>query len=297
MYYKIEADRSNFLGVMRIMDCAKIDSGCLPFSSELLAFMHRVDISAGDDWYITTLSGTTLSIPRGVRARCGYCNTLQTLKLSSPVYNSDSRSIVFKADCVNSQCRMVSTALLTEPSTSSGSEKGKEFWILPKPLVREAAVNDVFIAGDQATRIKRAYKSALKNFNDNDYSESIAASGRVVEAIGKTAFPKSKSVRNIGGLFYKLEDNISVNPDFKELIDPLVKLGKALALGRNPGGHFFLEAEPDQDLASKVLDLTEFLLTYIYVVADQGVEVASLIEACNPFVSSITDKELEEEST
>lgn len=289
---------------MLIDACARIDVVPSFLSPELAAFMHRVGIAAGDGWHPVTLSGRNYMVPSEIRTRCGHCGSLQHLKCANPSLNVESNSITCKAICANSECknsvsRGVSTILIVGLALNPNS-RPKEFWILPKPKARKPSVDEGLISGNQASRIKRAYRSALKNFNDNDYTEAIAASGRVVEAIGKTVFPNSKATKNIGPLFYNLEDSVSSIPDFKELLTPLVNLGKALAVGRNTGGHFFLETEPDDNLASKVLDLTEFLLTYVYVVADQGSEVKRLIDACGPLdlnESENTDKPESSEAT
>ena len=286
----------NLVGRASMNTCVRIDDVPSFLHPELAAFMHKVDIAAGGDWKPQRVSDVVLSIPSRVNTRCGRCKLLQALTLSDPIYNKEAKAVTFKAACTSSQCKFVSTALLVQPCSPNSNSNGKEFWILPKPETRESVINEDLITGDQASRIKRAYKAALKNFNQNDFSECIAASGRIVEAIGKTVFPNSTNTKNIGPLFYGLESSIGASPDFKELLTPLVKLGKALALGRNTGGHFFLETEPDEDLVSKVLDLTEFLLTYVYVVADQGAEVKRLIDACGPLESDDSEDADEPES-
>lgn len=48
------------------------------------------------------------------------------------------------------------------------------------------------------------------------------------------------------------------------------------------GGHFDLEIEPDRDLADKVIDLTEFLIRYVYLISEETSKVNTLISELGP---------------
>jgi hypothetical protein len=83
-------------------------------------------------------------------------------------------------------------------------------------------------------------------------------------------------------LLNNLRKELKEAPAFKEILMPLLDLGEALRLGRNPASHFDLETDPNLDLAGKVLDLTEFLLQYVYVISGESINVDGLIKACGP---------------
>lgn len=268
-------------------------------SPELLKFMHRVEISQGNTWRpVNTLNGILYACPESIDAQCGFCGVHGALIIGNEIsLNNEIKTLSFKARCTRNSCKRDSTVVMTNAITWDRFSKEKrhpeEFWILPAPKLRQQQVKTDDI---ENKRIVKAYKEAVDSYNENKPSLAISACGRIVEAIGKTKFPNASGIHNIKPLYNHLRKEIKSIPDFKELLEPFVELGEALRLGRNPGSHFDLETEPDLKLAGKVIDLTEFLLKYIYVIAKEAKEVQELIDECGPGDLEELDDELEGKS-
>lgn len=261
--------------------------------------MHRVEISQGNTWRpVNTLNGILYACPESIDTQCGFCGVHGALIIGSEIsLNNETNTLSFKARCTRNSCKRDSTVVMTNAANwdrfSQVGSRPEEFWILPAPKLRQRQVKTDDI---ENKRIVKAYKEAIDSYNENKPSLAISACGRIVEAIGKTKFPNASAISNIGPLYNHLRKEIKSIPDFKGLLEPFVGLGEALRLGRNPGSHFDLEIEPDLELAGKVLDLTEFLLKYIYVIGGEAKEVKELIAKCGPGEPEELDDEDEVES-
>lgn len=257
----------------------------IPLSADLLKFMHRVGIEQANGWHgVEIPSQGAYACPESIDAQCGYCGIHGALIAGKEISsNRETRTLTFKARCTRDRCKEDSTVVMVGAATwgdyQQNSARPKEFWILPKPEFREPSVKDENIGNK---RIVKAYKEAIESYNGNRPSLAISACGRIVEAIGKTKFPNASNVNNIKPLYNHLRKEVKEIPHFKELLEPFFDLGEALRLGRNPGSHFDLETDPDLGLAGKVIDLTEFLLKYIYVIPREAEEVQKLIDESGP---------------
>jgi hypothetical protein len=251
--------------------------------SELRQFMHCVDIEKSHNWQpMNTVNGVTLAYPESIDVQCGYCNRHVSLISGKEISkNSETSSATIKGRCP--LCQKNSTVLIVGCVTweryTSYLKGAEELWILPKPEIREPKLDSEKINNK---RISKAYREAVKAFNDNSPSLVISSCGRIVEGIGKIKFPNAKEIRDIGPLFNNLRKELKAVPAFKPLLMPLIEMGEALRLGRNPASHFDLETDPSLELAGKVLDLTEFLLEYIYVISGESNNVEELIKDCGP---------------
>jgi hypothetical protein len=256
------------------MSCATnvLTGGIAPFSPDLKDFMHKIstnrilDWGAMNEWYY----------PSAVGVQCGHCQAWANLSIhGQPILQADSSSWLIALRCI--RCKNISKMFVDK--ATEGKKQCGEIWIFPAPKYREAKIPEELIDNK---RINKAYRDALDCFNENKASLAISSCGRIVEAIGKIKFPNSKDISNIKPLFNNLRKELKQAPAFKEILMPLIELGEALRLGRNPGSHFDLETDPDLALAGKVLDLTEFLLQYVYVIAGESIAVEQLINQCGP---------------
>jgi hypothetical protein len=245
------------------------ESSLMP--SDLKEFMHRININKVRGWDKTS----NYWLPSSIDAKCGYCQEWSNLVCEYPSFHPHSLGFTLHGRCV--RCNQNSRVFVD--GARENKQEFNELWVLPKPENRDAKINTEKI--DNA-RISKAYREAVKAFNDNSPSLSISACGRIVEGIGKTKFPNSKGVKDIMPLLNNLRKELKEAPAFKEILMPLLDLGEALRLGRNPASHFDLETDPNLDLAGKVLDLTEFLLQYVYVISGESINVDGLIKACGP---------------
>jgi HEPN domain-containing protein len=217
--------------------------------------------------------------PKSVSTVCPHCNGKVFLEVipHGNSYNPLIRSLAAGGKCPGCVEEKPIQIFLVETSNNPDSPLCQEIWVNP-PVKHRSLIVDTL----PEKRIFRAYKNAIETFNAGMWAPSLVSCGRVVEGIAKTTFPNAKSTKQIKPLFNKLGSELKKIEEFRPLLDPLLGLGEALGLGRNPGGHFDLEEEPDRDLADKVIDLTEFLIQYVYQIVDEADEVKKLIAKLKP---------------
>lgn len=213
-------------------------------------------------------------IPESLDCICGFCVTLANLQTSSPTIDSKTSTVLMQGRCT--RCQKESTIYLINVKRNK-NEMPDECWVHPKPEIREYKFTEADI---RPPKIFRAYKEAVDLFNEGKHSASMGACGRTVEGIAKEEFPiKSTNKDTIGSLFKKLESEFNQLPiELHGLLKPLLLLGNELRIGRNTGAHFNTEKEPDRELAGKIIDLTEFLMQYVYILGDEASKVEEMIK-------------------
>jgi hypothetical protein len=215
------------------------------------------------------------SMPGSLDCVCGFCGVLANLQTSNHTIHSETNTVLMQGRCI--RCSEESTIYLINAKQNK-NEMPDECWVHPKPEIREYKFTEADI---HSPKIFRAYKEAIDLFNEGKPSPSIGACGRAVEGIAKEEFPIASTERDtIGSLFQKLESEFNqlLPRELHELLKPLLSLGKALRIGRNTGSHFNSEREPDQELAGKIIDLTEFLMQYVYILKDEASNVNTIID-------------------
>lgn len=247
---------------------------------DLKPAMQKVEIKNLTDFTKARDGEVDFNVPKSIDCICGFCNILTNLQVSNHLINKATRSISMLGRCI--RCQKESSIYILKGKDSEDKEV-EECWIHPKPNIREYKFTEDDIG---AVRIWRAYKEALETFNNGNPTSSINSCGRIVEGIAKTNFPNAQSTNQIGKLFTKLKTEFSNLPEeFSNLLSPILSLGEALRIGRNTAGHFDLEQEPDRELASKILDLTEFLIQYTYTLDKEASKVEQLIQSFVPLES------------
>jgi hypothetical protein len=220
-------------------------------------------------------------VPASMDCVCGFCNTLACLQTKYSSRDAQLESISMTGRCTH--CGETSKIWIFPFKTVQQWEDNNrecECWIYPKAEIRNYKFTETDINSE---RIMRAYREAIDTFNAGKPVSSINSCGRVVEGIAKTNFPNIGTTNQIGKLFTKLKSESEELPEeFSNLLSPLFSLGEALRIGRNTAGHFDFEREPDKNLASKILDLTEFLMQYVYTLDSEADKVEKLIPELVP---------------
>lgn len=235
--------------------------------------MHFIDPKTllQQDW--SPAGSTKFIVPNSVSSICGHqdCGQKVTFSISvkaldqSPPYSACMEGIC-------PACRKESKFFAVGLSNGGKTKLCDSIWQYPVPNIRNLVVQEL-----PDKKIFNSYKHAVDAFNQRMYPLSLVACGRVLEGIGKTKFPNASAVKQIAALFNTLRKELKKTPEYIEILQPLLELGEALRIGRNPGGHFDLEVEPSRELADKVIDLTEFFLRYIYVISDETSKINDII--------------------
>ncbi|WP_162596177.1 DUF4145 domain-containing protein [Methylobacterium sp. 17Sr1-1] len=110
--------------------------------------------------------------------------------------------------------------------------------------------------------MKKALISTIECYNAGIYSAAAVSGRRTLEGIFKYLLPEGK--RN--GPLHKLIEEATAA---KDLSGPLKTLSHAIRTGGNLGAHFDEEHEPDENVARQMVELLNYLVSYLYVLPAQ----------------------------
>jgi hypothetical protein len=106
--------------------------------------------------------------------------------------------------------------------------------------------------------LKRSFVSTIDAFNSRNYAATAVCGRRTLEGIFKYLVPAEKRNMPLASLIEAAKTEI-------DLAAPLTALSHAIRDGGNLGAHFDEEKEPDETLARQMVELLEYLISYLYV--------------------------------
>ncbi len=189
-----------------------------------------------------------------VSTNCPWCNERGLFKLKSHQYDQPRNVFSSTASC--SGCSKMVHFWTVEPKggLSNSTEHGKVFmYPIPKNRIDELTFDD-----EVPEQLVRSYRSTIDAYNSKNYSSTAVCCRRTLEGMFKYLLPEGN--RKIG-LAKAIEEAInSVN-----FSKPLSSLSHAIRQGGNLGAHFDLDKEPNEDMARSMVELLQYLLSYLYV--------------------------------
>ena len=119
--------------------------------------------------------------------------------------------------------------------------------------------------------LKSAYTSTINVVNAKEWNAAAVMCRRLLEGIAKTALLLELQK-------HSLSKQLGELPKHRDLSKPILELADAVRKGGNLGAHFDLEKEPDEHVATLMLELCEDLLQYLFTLPLRIAELHSKIE-------------------
>ena len=239
------------------MNCVQ-DIVRVPNTLGLLKFMHRVGIDKANGWKNLNPNGDLPAVPEEIDAICGFCNFHVALTCDSYTPDGQTRTVCMQGVC--RRCREASMILMTGYKDWSQYQRGErpdEFWILPKPSLRQIKIRKESLPED----IFDAYEEAINCFNGSHWRATVTECGRALEGVTLDKFPSLEDRKTLK----KISSNKTAGDTVKEtLFLPILDLTSAIRLGRMTGAHFNIKGKADKEVADRVLDMTEYMIKYFY---------------------------------
>lgn len=125
------------------------------------------------------------------------------------------------------------------------------------PVAKNHYPNPNF-APDIPDALQRAFVSTIDAFNSRNYAATAVCARRTLEGIFKYLVAEEKRNTNLARLIEHAKNDI-------DLAAPLTSLSHAIRDGGNLGAHFDMEKEPNETLARQMVELLDYLISYLYV--------------------------------
>lgn len=114
--------------------------------------------------------------------------------------------------------------------------------------------------------LQRSLTSTIDSLNSKNYPATAVGARRTLEGIFKYLVEAPSRTKSL----YQLIDLVKSNND---LAAPLETLSHAIRSGGNLGAHFDDENEPTEEMAGKMVELLDYLISYLYVLPSKITEL------------------------
>ena len=226
--------------------------------------MHQLPEAAVSAW----VPDGPRSHPSVVDWICPYCT--RAVSFTAPAWRHlDGPNWYSPAHCP--RCKGIVQIFTLNVGTGQNSLCGGILFMFPAGLARTPAPG-ILENHELADPLKRAYESAVTVLNTKQWSATAVMCRRLLEGITKSVLPPELHKHPLG-------KQLEALPAHRSLDKPLLELADAVRRGGNLGAHFDLEKEPDEQVATLMLDLCEDLMEYLFTLPNRIDELHKKIEA------------------
>lgn len=130
-------------------------------------------------------------------------------------------------------------------------------------------------SSDVPEPLQRAFVATVDALNSRNYTATAVSARRTLEGIFKYLVPENKRDKNLASLIELVKSE-------RDLAAPLTSLSHAVKDGGNLGAHFDMENEPDETLSWQMVELVDYLISYLYVLPSKIETVEAKLGKVNP---------------
>lgn len=193
--------------------------------------------------------------PSGVSTVCPHCGEKGVFALGQQQDDPTRRTIAATARCPGCNRSVQFWAVRHEQKPKSDQNNPAAVYMYP-PAKSYYPSRD--FAPDIPKSLQRAMVSTIDAFNSKNYAATAVCARRTLEGIFKYLVPEDKRQLNLARLIEQAKQEI-------DLAAPLTSLSHAIRDGGNLGAHFDMEKEPNETLARQMVELLDYLISYLYV--------------------------------
>lgn len=110
--------------------------------------------------------------------------------------------------------------------------------------------------------LQRSFVSTIDALNSKNYVATAVGARRTIEGIFKNLVSEDKRNAALAKLIEYAKNDI-------DLAAPLTSLSHAIRDGGNLGAHFDAEKEPNEIIARQMVELLDYLISYLYVLPQE----------------------------
>ncbi len=230
----------------------------------------------------TVLEKENLRVPQSVSTVCPFCDTLALFTLYGFMNDQSRRTVSAEAVCPGCSNKIWFWTISPPPNSYPSGQKIKHspdaFFIYPKPKSPKQPIEGIEKLPEQ---LAKAYNSAVKVYNSKVWEATATCCRRTLEGLMKISLPSDK--QNL-----TLQRAINELPNHIDLKKPLTDLSHAIREGGNLGAHFDLLREPDEETATIMLELLEYLFDYMYILPKKIEELDKRVSKTTPITPTMT---------
>ncbi|PWN06864.1 DUF4145 domain-containing protein [Rhodohalobacter mucosus] len=216
--------------------------------------MQLINKSKVKKWSV--ISGK-IKVPKSISTNCPHNDCRAKVTFSVTDLNDDKKrnAVAASANCPDCNRKVHFWTLRDETNTTSKSEHPADIYMYPP--ASNFYPNPEFI-DDIPEPLQRSLISTIDSYNGKNYVATAVGCRRTLEGIFKYLLPKEKRNEVLAKLINYTKEEV-------DLAAPLSSLSHAIRDGGNLGAHFDMEKEPDENMARQMVELIDYLISYLYV--------------------------------
>lgn len=223
--------------------------------------MHEIHISNVNQWH----NDKSIRSPLNFSHNCPNCNSYVSFTVSN--HRSYLTQFATMATATCPSCLVESLIVCCGKDSDEGKYPAT-IALYPHPRTR-TPVDGYNILPE---KVSKAYISAVNAYNYQLWSNVAVSCRRTLEGV-INSLPGMQSNKTLYAALQELgKSHTGV------LAGPLIKLAELLRSGGNLGAHFDEDLEPDEDMATALLDLLDYLITYLHVLPGKLTELENRIQ-------------------
>ena len=217
--------------------------------------MQLIPISSIRQWQIESGVRSPLSIS----AVCPHCAEQVTFSLGSRWSDAPRRAVAATSRCPACIELVQFWAVRREQTPKDGDDNPAAVYMYP-PATNYYACPE--LASDIPEALQRAFVATVNAFNSHNYTATAVCGRRTLEGIFKYRVPADKRSATLANL-------IDIVSSDAALAEPLTALSHAIRSGGNIGAHFDPDREPNEVIARQMVELIDYLISYLYVLPNK----------------------------
>jgi hypothetical protein len=205
------------------------------------------------------------SVPASIGVNCPHCHGRVIFTTGQEFFDEHRKTVASSAICA--ACKEKVYVWSIGPSQFSIAVIREPQCILLFPPAHESR-QPIEGVNALAGPLRQAYLEAIQVYNAHVWSATATLCRRTLEGIVLHLIGETNET-NLAKMLREL-------PDHHDFAKPITSIANSVRLGGNIGSHFSMDIVPDEELATTMLNLLEYLLEYFFTIPEM-VEKATKI--------------------
>ena len=210
-----------------------------------------------------------LKVATSVSAQCPLCADKVIIALNSHTTDVNRSSVASTVICPGCS-RAVFFWTIKSITDADGNFREREYDVFMYPA-SEFGYPHPKLPSEVPEPLQKALFSTIDSLNSQNFPATAVGARRTLEGIFKYRVEESKRNKTL----YQLIDEVKNNVD---LAAPLESLSHAIRAGGNLGAHFDAAHEPSETQAKQMVELLDYLISYLYVLPSQITDLEKSLE-------------------
>jgi hypothetical protein len=224
--------------------------------------MKPIPIQAVLQWKVAN----NLSIPASIALSCPHCHERVVFTTGNEGIDSARETVAATAHCPACKKQIHLWTIGPTPSNWS-SPKPKCIAVFPPAHENRQPIDSI---GSLAGPLQQAYLDVIQVYNARVWSATANLCRRTLEGIVLQLSGDSNET-NLAKMLREL-------PKHLDLTKPITSVATSVRLGGNIGSHFSMDIVPDEELATTMLNLLEYLLEYFFTIPEMVEKATKIID-------------------